>query len=265
MRLACAAGSFYPGRARELEESIEKCFNHEFGPKGDPKSIMGAVIPHAGYLYSGPGAAWIYHQLKVTKPQTVIYLGPNHTGYGTAISASSEGVWSTPLGEVHVDVKIRKKIAELCSEVVVENMSHKFEHSIEVQIPFLQKTWKDPKIVPISIATMESTVLQKLGKALSKLNCLVLASSDMSHYFSQEEANKKDQLAIEQILRLDPSGLLKTVKENNISMCGASAVAVMLWALKGKAKKAELLKYYTSGDITKDKSAVVGYASIVIR
>ena len=265
MRLACAAGGFYPGTAEELKQSIKDCFKHKFGPTGSSVPIVGAVIPHAGYQYSGPGAAWIYHHLKSNKKQTVVYLGPNHTGYGTPISASSDSAWMTPLGEVQVDVKLRDMIAEACKDVLVEPTAHKFEHSIEVQLPFLQTTWEDPKIVPISLATMDAKVLQKLGKALSKLDCIILASSDMSHYLNQEQANEKDKIAIEQILKLSPTGLLETVQANSISMCGAAAVAVMLWALKGKAKKAELLKYYTSGDITGDKSTVVGYASIAIR
>ncbi len=265
MRLACAAGSFYPRTAPEIKKSIEECFTNKFGPRGDSIPILGAVAPHAGYVYSGPAAAWVYHHLKASKPKTVVYLGPNHTGYGAPISASSDNLWATPLGEVQVDAKMREQIAKLCGEVSVDDLSHKFEHSIEVQLPFLQMIWKSPKIVPISIATMDEKILQNLGKALSQLDCIILASSDMSHYLSQEQANEKDKLAINQILKLNPAGLLKTVQEKDISMCGAAAVAAMLWALKGKAKKAELLQYYTSGDIVGDKSAVVGYASIAIR
>jgi AmmeMemoRadiSam system protein B len=265
MRLACAAGGFYPGRADELNQVLDDCFTHKLGPKGKSKPILGAVIPHAGFIYSGAAAAWVYHHLKANKQQTVVYLGPNHTGYGTAVSASSDDIWATPLGEVQVDVRMREKIAKACDEVVVEPMAHRFEHSIEVQLPFLQRIWDDPQIVPIALATTESTILKKLGDALSKLDCLILASSDLNHFLNQKLTNEKDNLAIEQVLKLDPAGLLKTVREKHISMCGVAAVATMLWALKGKAKKAELLKYYTSGDITGDMSSVVGYASIAIR
>lgn len=265
MRLACAAGGFYPASPDDLKKSITDCFCHALGPKGPATPILGAVIPHAGYIYSGPAMAWAYHHLKATKQKTVVYLGPNHTGYGTPVSLSSDDSWQTPLGEVEVDVTMRDAIRAACKRASVEDLSHKFEHSIEVQLPFLQTVWKAPKIVPIALATMDAKALQELGKALSVQDCVVIASSDLSHYLSQAQANEKDKMAIDKILKLDPAGLLKTVIERDISMCGAPAAAALLWALKGKAKQAELLQYYTSGDITKDMSAVVGYAAIAIR
>jgi AmmeMemoRadiSam system protein B len=265
MRLACAAGGFYPAAVDDLKKSIETCFSHKLGPKGGASPILGAVVPHAGYIYSGPAMAWVYHHLRATAQKTVVYLGPNHTGYGTPISLSSDASWQTPFGEVSVDVKMRDAIKAACKQASVEELSHKFEHSIEVQLPFLQTVWKAPKVVPVALATMDAKSLQELGKALSSQDCIVLASSDLSHYLSQAQANEKDHMALERILKLDPAGLLKIVIEKDISMCGAPAAAAMLWALKGKAKKAELLQYYTSGDITGDMSAVVGYGAIAVR
>lgn len=264
MRLPCAAGGFYPAEKAALSKLIRECYSHRLGPKGAAKKILGGVAPHAGYVYSGPAAAWFFHHLKASNPGTVVIIGPNHTGYGTGVSASSDDVWATPLGNISVDIPLRAKIAELCDEVVVEPLAHKFEHSIEVQLPFLLEMNPQAKFVPICLSATNPTICQKLGKALSKLNVPILASSDLSHYLPQKEANIQDHLVIEKILAMDPDGLFKVVTENDISMCGYAPVATMLWALKAKAKKADLLKYYTSGDIVGNMSAVVGYAAIAI-
>ena len=266
MRPPAVAGAFYPSSQSELSKLIDSCFTHKLGPKGDPKPLIGAVVPHAGYVYSGPGAAWVYHNLKAVKPCSVVLLGPNHTGYGNAVSASAQDSWKTPLGEVQVDTKLRDKLAKLCDEIMVEDDAHSAEHSIEVQLPFLQTIWGNKfKIIPICLGTQDPTILKKLGESIGKLNTIVLASSDMSHYVPHATASRLDHLAIEEILKLDPAGLLKVVAKNDISMCGVAPAAAMLWATGPRAKKAELLQYYTSGDISGDKSAVVGYGAIAVR
>lgn len=266
MRIACAAGSFYPAEPDKLKNLIKKCFEHKLGPKEEGKPIIGGMVPHAGYVYSGPAAAWVYNQLKKTPKKTVVLIGPNHTGYGTAVSVSSDDAWQTPLGEIEVDTKMRDKLVKDCSEVIAEDLAHRFEHSLEVQLPFLQFIWKSNfKILPISLATHHLTILKKLGESLSKLDAIILASSDMSHYVPHERAMEQDHLVIEKILELNPEGMLNLVASKGITMCGAAPAAAMLWALKKRAKKAELLKYYTSGDTTGDNLAVVGYAAIAIR
>lgn len=266
MRAPVAAGTFYPSNSDDLKKIINSCFTHKYGPTSAPKPLIAAVVPHAGYIYSGPAAAWVYHNLKSSKPGTVIILGPNHTGFGSAVSASAEDSWKTPLGEVQVDEKLRKKLADICDEVRVEDDANVSEHSIEVQLPFLQTIWGSKfKILPICLGTQNPVICRKLGEAIGKLNTIVLASSDMSHYVPQATAEKLDKMAIEKILELDPAGLFETVVKNRISMCGVAPAAAMLWAVKSRAKKADLLKYYTSGDIIGDKSAVVGYAAIAIR
>lgn len=148
MRLPCAAGGFYPAEKAALSKLIRECYSHRLGPKGAAKKILGGVAPHAGYVYSGPAAAWFFHHLKASNPGTVVIIGPNHTGYGTGVSASSDDVWATPLGNISVDIPLRAKIAELCDEVVVEPLAHKFEHSIEVQLPFLLEMNPQAKFVP---------------------------------------------------------------------------------------------------------------------
>ncbi len=274
-RAPVVAGLFYPAFASELKKEIESCFyDKKFGPgsaRAKPERISAGIAPHAGYIYSGACAAHLYSRIP-HDTKTVVILGPNHTGRGSGISVSDADFWETPLGKVEVDGKLRRKILDNSRIIDCEGGAHAGEHSIEVQLPFLQTVLADFRIVPICMMGGDAETCGEVGRAIASSvagmkNVLLLASTDFSHYVSGEEAEMKDSEAIDRILKLDPDGLLETVEKLDISMCGPMATASVLFAAKTLgAKKAELLKHYTSGDITGDYSTgVVGYASLSIK
>lgn len=276
VRYPAVAGSWYPSTSRGLKEEIERCFTHKFGPgklpkvaeKG-PRSIVGLISPHAGYTYSGPVAAHAYFALAADgKPDVVVLFGPNHTGLGSALAVAREGVWRTPLGDLEIDVEVVDRIVGASSIVDVDDEAHLREHSIELQLPFLQCLFGSAfKIVPIAFLMQDLESSREVGEAVAKAladkNAVVVASTDMTHYEPQKSAERKDKLAIDAMLKLDETQLYSTVESYRISMCGyGPAVAAITAAKLLGAKKAELLCYKTSGDITGDYSAVVGYTSL---
>ena len=262
IRQPVVAGQFYSASPDSLKREIEK-FISKTKNKLDAK---GVVSPHAGYMYSGAVAGEV---LSAVSPKpTYIILGPNHTGLGKAFGIDLERSWKTPLGEVHVDRELGDAILGESDYVQLDSLSHEREHSIEVQLPFLQHFGKF-FFVPIVARVASGEVYREIGQAVAraikktKRNTLIIASSDMTHYEPQSSAKRKDTLAMDKILKLDVAGLLKTVSENDISMCGLAPVAIMLEAtLSLGAKSAKLIKYATSGDVSGDYSAVVGYAGI---
>lgn len=258
-------------------KQIEDCFKHRLGPGYLPKvkliegerKIYGLVSPHAGYMYSGPIAAHGYCKLAEDGAPTVfVILGPNHTGLGSGISIYPfEGVWKTPLGDVEVDPQICRRIVEASDLVDIDERAHIYEHSIEVQIPFLQYLYGSPKIVPICMLMQDLETSRELGEALAKalkgVDTVIIASTDLNHYEPHDRTLKKDRLVIDAILRMDEEALFKAVDEG-VSMCGPGPVATMIVTLKMLGHfKTVLLSHRTSGDITGDYSSVVGYASIV--
>jgi AmmeMemoRadiSam system protein B len=281
VRYPTNAGSWYEGDAKLLKKQLEEeCYLHSLGPSKIPKlpsdggmrAILGLLCPHAGYMYSGPIAAHSYAALgNDGKPDTVVILGPNHTGVGSGVSMMTDGIWKTPIGDVPVNADVARAIQASSSYVDIDDKAHLYEHSIELQLPFLRHLFGDAfSIVPIAMMLQDLEVSQDvgaaIGKALKGRNGIVIASSDMSHYEPQGSAEKKDRAAIDAILSLDEEALFDTVNRLGISMCGVGPVAVMLIAAKILgADEASLLKYATSGDITGDRSAVVGYCSIVVK
>lgn len=265
-RSPAVAGQFYPLRAAAVEKQI-----FEFIEKTPKKSAaIGIVVPHAGYIYSGPVAGMVYSRVEL-KP-TYIIMGPNHTGKGKPFSIMSEGSWLMPQGDVEIDAELAKALIHASEFLEEDFMAHAYEHSIEVQLPFLQYFKQPFKFVPIIISQASTSAYQALGKEIaeaikeSKKDVLIIASSDMTHYESRESARSKDMRAIEAILKLDEKELIKRVEESEISMCGYAPVAVMISAAKALgAKTAELVSYQTSGDTTGDYSSVVGYAGIIVR
>lgn len=257
MRKPVAAGKFYPADSPSLLEMIKACFASDLGPGKETikEKLAGAVVPHAGYPYSGAIAAHVYSRLTV---KSAVILGTNHSGLGTGFDSSNEP-WLTPLGEMHIDTKLRDKIAEHC-DLRVEESAHELEHSIEVQLPFLQYKGVE-KIVPISVAQLSPTSLRELGDALERAKPpLILASSDFSHYITQKMAEKIDLAAIEFILKDNPEGFSDYVDRNHASICGSAPITALLYAMAGK--KGKLLKYCTSGEMTGDRDHVVGYGAI---
>jgi len=266
-RKPCVAGYFYPHDPEALRNLIAELV-HRGQHK---KKAISIVSPHAGYVYSGKVAGSVFSS--VTPPENYVILGPNHQEVSTGISIMKHGVWETPLGDVPINTPLAELIMKHTAVAKENAKSHSQEHSLEVQVPFIQYLTRRLTIVPISIAYFAAFEdLEELGNALAKAireydqDVLIVASTDMSHYVSQEVAKEKDFQAIEKILDLDAQGLYDVVKKENISMCGFQPTTAAIHASKLlKAKKAELIKYQTSGDVSGDLFKVVGYAGIRIR
>ncbi len=278
VRRPAVAGYFYEADPDALKKRIEHCFLSSLGPgklpkveKEGPRRIKGLVVPHAGLMYSGPVAAQAYLALAEDGiPDTAIIIGPNHTGWGAGISIMVDGSWSCPLGEVEIDTELASRIQGAASLISVDEEAHLNEHSIEVQLPFLTYIYGEKvKIVPICMMIQAYEACIDVGRAIASAaagrNVVVIAATDFTHYESQRSAEAKDRMAIEAILKMDAKGLIEVVEREAISMCGYGPVASMIIAsLSFGASKAELLKYATSGDVTKDYSSVVGYASLMV-
>jgi len=276
IRYPVVAGSWYAGTPNFLRKQIEELFIHKLGPgslpkvvREGPRSLVGLVVPHAGYIASGPVAAHAYHHLANDgKPEVIVVFGPNHTGHGSALAVMNEGVWRTPLGDVEVDTQTANQILDASTVIDVDERAHAHEHSIELQLPFLQYLYgSDFKFVPICFMMQDLQSSQEVGKAVATAlkgkNGLVIASSDLTHYEPQERAEKRDKMAIDAALKMDEEQYYHTVEAYGISTCGyGPTIAAITAAKELGAKKAQLLCYKTSGDILGDRSAVVGYASI---
>lgn len=266
VRNPVVAGQFYPGKPSSLEAQI-KGFIDEGAAK---EEAIGLVSPHAGYIYSGPVAGAVISRVEFK--DTFIIMGPNHTGKGKPLSIMSEGTWRTPLGDVEIDSELGKEILSTSIHLEEDHVAHLYEHSIEVQIPFLQYFKRDIKIVPIVLAYSSGDTYKEIGgeiaRAIKSLGrgVVIMASSDMTHYEPHQSARRKDNLAIEAILELNEDELLRRVNEFGISMCGyAPTMALISAARELGARQAELVRYQTSGDTSGDYSGVVGYAGIVIK
>jgi AmmeMemoRadiSam system protein B len=270
------AGSWYAGTPESLRKQIEQLFTHRLGPgslpkvvKDGPRNIVGLVSPHAGYMYSGPVAAHGYYQLaKDGKPDVVVVFSPNHTGRGSALAVMRESVWRTPLGDVEIATETADKILLESQIIDVDEGAHAYEHSIELQLPFLQYLYgSDFKFVPITFMMQDLESSREVGKATAKAlagkNGLVIASTDMSHYEPQEIAEKKDRMALEAAVKMDEEQYYSIIESQAVSSCGyGPTIAAITASRELGAENAELLCYRTSGDITGDYSQVVGYASI---
>ncbi len=279
LRRAVVAGSFYEGNAEALRAQVESCFLHPFGPKklpavnaAGPRKVLGLICPHAGYEYSGAVAANAFYQLAADgKPDTVVVLGPNHKGLGSGLATMNEGAWQTPLGEVQIDGLVADEIVKEASILDVDDSAHRLEHSIEVQLPFLQYLYGCSfKFVPICFMMDDLESVREVGRALTEAlvgrNAVVVASSDFTHYESQASVNRKDAAALKAVEALDEKLFYEVLELENVSACGYAPIAALLTYAKGLgATKAEILTHKTSGDITGDKSSVVGYAAATIR
>jgi AmmeMemoRadiSam system protein B len=271
MRYASVAGQFYSGTETALRKQIEDCFLHELGPGRIPevnlkgkRRIRGIVSPHAGFMYSGPIAAHGFAALAEDGlPEVFVILGPNHHGVGSGVAVTTHD-FETPLGIMKND----KELATAIRKGIVDDsmLAHRHEHSIEVQLPFIQYFSADKKFVPISMLMQDHKSAVQVGQfireAIGGRDAVIIASTDFSHYVAPDAAKELDMLAIDQILQLNPKGLYDVVRKNRITMCGFGPVMAMLEAVRGS--EAELLKYANSGDVH-SMAEVVGYASIVVR
>lgn len=281
-RSPAVAGMFYEGDRNGLIGSIERCFTGTHGPRRLPQvrderlgKVAGLVCPHAGYVYSGSAAAFAYDALAADGlPDVAVILGPNHHGLGAPVAVGSDAEWLTPLGTTLVDTAAAEAIIEHSECAKADDCAHLREHSIEVQIPFLQYLGGDKvRIVPIALSYLRDSDAQlvaadlgaAIAKALDGRSAVVIASTDLTHYEQQAIAQERDALVMDRIIALDPAGLLSVVRERSISMCGPVGTAVMLEACKALgAQSARELTYYTSGDIAGDMSQVVGYGAAVV-
>ncbi len=289
VRYPAVAGSFYP-EGEALIEMLEEFFK-DLGEEGNERKITAGVAPHAGYTFSGYTASRTYKAIfEDGLPETFVILGPNHTGLGSPIALYPEGEWMTPLGSIEVDAEMAKAIAKLSGIADLDEFAHKYEHSIEVQLPFIQYlaelAGKNVKIVPITLGIQDEEVSRTLGKAIFEASneldrdVVVIASTDFMHYGPvygyvplraradelPHRIKEWDFRLIRRILDFDVDGLFRELREMNHTMCGPGAVgtAIVYSRLAG-ALEAELLHYTTSFEISRSTEAIVGYASIVMR
>jgi AmmeMemoRadiSam system protein B len=265
-RLPAVAGSFYEAGPDALRAQVDTCFAANERPAAK-RRFIGAVVPHAGLMYSGHVAAAFYALAEL--PKRFIILCPNHTGFGHPAAINREGSWRTPLGDVKIDTQLADALMTRATILADDWRAHAREHSLEVQLPFLQQILGDFTFVPICLGTHRFDYCEAVGDAIAQIAkdepIGILASSDLNHYEDQKETLRKDQLAIDAVLALDPRALWDVVQDFDVSMCGFIPTTAMLIAANQLgAKHAELIKHATSGDINGDYSHVVGYASILI-
>lgn len=265
-RKPVVAGQFYPDNPQLLRTQIDGFLTDS----QSCKPALGLMAPHAGYLYSGSIAGATFSTVEI--PDSVILIGPNHQGVGEPCGVYSSGSWQTPLGSVFVDNELAETIIDSDPLFVADTVSHCYEHSLEVMLPFLSVLNPQVKIVPISLRPHPYHLLEQLAHALgrvitaTKQSVLIVASSDMTHYESVDHAAKKDSYALDAVLNLNAKELYQRVTNSHITMCGMPAVAVMLLATKLiGAQHAELIRYGHSGEVTEDQTNVVGYAGVVVR
>jgi len=290
IRPPAVAGQFYPGGETGLRQQLTDCFRDPRGigsiptPANRPPPVQGIVVPHAGYIYSGPIATHAYSALATHGfADTFIILGPNHTGYGSGVSLMTQGAWRTPLGIVPINEPLATDLHR--GIIDADDTAHRYEHSIEVQLPFLQLLAKDRPFdfIPICMMMQDLQTAEEIGSLIAdtihrhpKNKTVIIASSDFSHvgfnYMNSppegirvdDYARQQDRLAIDKIIAFDPAGLIATVEAHHITMCGYGPVAAMLFATKKLgATKAELLRYGTSYDVHPDTSCV-GYGALAV-
>src|SRR5216117_3024678 len=285
MRYPAVAGAFYERSREALLRQIRECYTHPLGPGRVPqvqraeRRIVGLVVPHAGYAYSGPIAAHSYAALAADGwPSSFVILGPNHHGAGAPL-AITDHEWQTPLGSVAADEDLYHRLSKPPLEDDIR--AHRDEHSIEVQLPFLQQLSEAVRFVPICMAFQEYELASEVGELVAQTvkgkDVLLIASSDFTHVGSQyfqlapqgvtapAFAKGQDAKAIEPILALDQKRFAAKVAQDDISMCGYGPVTAMLTAAKRLgATKATLLKYATSSDVSRDTKMAVGYGAIAV-
>jgi AmmeMemoRadiSam system protein B len=269
IRPPAVAGLFYSASAPALEDEVARYLDSSV----QPKPVIAAVSPHAGLMYSGPVAGSVYSRIAL--PETVILVGPNHTGIGPAVSVYPEGAWQMPGGAVSVDRDLVQDMLAHCPHAEADTSAHQREHCLEVQLPFLQSRRRPIRIVPLVLGVRDPALCRIIGESLAAIVArhrnatgerpLLLASTDMNHYESDAVTREKDRHAITAIEHLDPEGLDAAVTSRHISMCGIAPTLAVLHAARSLgATGATLVRYATSGDRSGDRTRVVGYAGLII-
>jgi AmmeMemoRadiSam system protein B len=265
VRRPAVAGQFYPADAGRLKAEVLSYLKENL-PR---RKALAVISPHAGYMYSGGVAGQVFSRVEI--PGDVIIIGPNHRGIGAAQSVMASGTWAMPMGNIEINPVLASKIMKHSLQLKDDAEAHRYEHSLEVQVPFIQALRPEFKLVPIALSISSFRECRELGAAIAHgikeygQQVLIVASTDMTHYESHQKAVQKDKMAIDKILEMDPEGLLKTVFGQGISMCGVAPTAVALTAcLEQGARSAELVAYSTSGETSGDYNQVVGYAGLII-
>ena len=269
VRRPAVAGRFYPAKPEVLARQLDQYLAAEGAAPEKTEAPLGCIVPHAGYMYSGHVAGAVFQRLPARA--TYIILCPNHTGRGVPLAIMSNGEWLTPLGAARIDAELAQSLLRSCRLLMEDAKAHEDEHAVEVELPFLQRTAGAFTFVPIAIGVSRYAALEALGHGMAQAlksspgRVLIVASSDMNHYEPDDITRVKDRQAIDQILALDPAGLYEVIRREDISMCGYGPAVAMLTAAKDLgATRAELVRYATSADTSGDRSAVVGYAGMVI-
>lgn len=257
---------FYPGSKKALLAELQRCIPVD----AKAEKAVGLLVPHAGYVYSGATAGKTYASAVI--PDRVAVLAVNHKRLGKPLAVWAAGSWETPLGSVAVDEELAWALLKACPAAADDEVAHLYEHSLEVQLPFIQKLNPEAKVLPVCLAIHADKALQEFGEALAGVvrasgsEVLVVASGDMTHYEPAAVAREKDGLVIDRVKALDPEGLLSVVRRRATTVCGSATTAAMLWAAKALgARSAELVEYSHSGQAIGDDAEVVGYAGVVVR
>ncbi len=275
VRKPAVAGSFYPSDRSELSSSIDDCYLHPLGPGKEPPApagrakVVSVVAPHAGYEYSGPVAAHSYlHVSSLRNPDLIVVVAPNHYGIGSGVSTFGEGEWETPLGRMRVDAEAAAELLRTSGVTAFDPEAHRMEHSLEVQLPFLQKIYGDSvPFLPISLLFQDpdtaKTIASSIVKVIGTKKAVIVASSDLTHYEPAESARKKDSAVLECVVKMDPEAFYSTLDRLQVTACGFGPIATVMEASSALGlRRGELLKYANSGDTTRDNRQVVGYASL---
>ena len=275
LRMPAVAGSFYPSDRKDLLSMIEACYLHPLGPGRTPPSppravrFAAVVSPHAGYQYSGPIAAHSYlHVSSLPRPDLIVVVAPNHYGLGSGVSTFDVGEWETPLGRMRVDRVASAKLVEVSGTVSVDPGAHRLEHSLEVQLPFLQQIYGDSvPFLPVSLLFQDIETSKDVAGAIVKVlngkRAVLVASSDLTHYEAANAAREKDLSLIGQVINMNLEGFYTTLERLKVTACGFGAIAIVMEVSRALGlSKCELLKYASSGDTTGDNNQVVGYGSL---
>ena len=275
VRKPAVAGQFYPSDPVELSAAIDDCYTHPLGPGRAPPAprndakVAAVVSPHAGYVYSGPVAAHSYfHVSSLRDPDLIVVVAPNHYGIGSGVSTFEGGEWETPLGRMKVDTSASEQLVELAEVVAFDPQAQRFEHSLEVQLPFIQKIYGSAvPFLPVSLLFQDIDTVSAVCKALVEVvrgrKAVIVASSDLTHYEPAEAAREKDLALLREVERMDLEGFYSTLERLQVTACGFGAIAtVMATARSLGLVKGELLKYASSGDVTGENLQVVGYGAL---
>ena len=265
LRLPAVAGRFYPGNRKELSALVEKYTKTE--EPAEKMKVRACLVPHAGYVYSGAVAGAVF--ARISLPKKILLVGVRHFPQGEPLAILSEGAWRTPLGDVPIESELAGELRAECPGLTEDSVAHGREHSLEVELPFLQVLSPGFSFVPVAVGTLQYEELKRTGEGVARVlgkmqdEVLMVTSSDMNHYEDDQTTRQKDDRAIQCMLKLDPKGLYEVCRQEHISMCGLGPAVVMLTAMNRLGvEKAELVRHATSGDVSGDCDEVVGYAGM---